>query len=208
MTLPEDISLIESEDDLRALYPTPMSRALGKILPALDVHCRSIIERSPFVVVATQGNEGADVSPRGDPPGFVQILDDNHLLVPDRVGNNRLDTMGNLLTNPHIGLLFIIPGMGETCRINGQARLTNDARLLSRCAVDRRVPKSGILVKIEEAFVHCSKAFKRSELWNPDKQIDRSELPSYSLMLLEQVRGLSKEQNAAQDAVMDERGLY
>lgn len=208
MSLPNDISLIEDEETLRGMHPAPMSRATDKVQRTLDVHCRSIIERSPFAIIATQGPGGADVSPRGDPPGFVQMLDDKHLLLPDRVGNNRLDTLTNLLNNPRIGLLFLVPGMGETLRINGTAKITDDPRLLARCTVEGRTPKVAVLITIEEAFVHCSKALKRSDLWNPERHIDRTELPSYTAMLLDQCKALTEDENARQDAVMAERGLY
>src|SRR6516164_4313916 len=130
--LPDDTSFITDEASLRSLHHQPMLRATGKVLRALDKYCRRIISLSPFCVVATQGPNGADISPRGDPSGFVRVLDDLTLLVPDRVGNNRLDTMTNLLVNPRIGLLFLVPGMDETLRINGTARITDDARLLAQ----------------------------------------------------------------------------
>jgi predicted pyridoxine 5'-phosphate oxidase superfamily flavin-nucleotide-binding protein len=122
--LPDDTRFITNEASLRALHPQPMLRATGKVLRTLDTYCRRIISLSPFCVVATQGPNGADVSPRGDPAGFVRVLDDLTLLIPDRVGNNRLDTTTNLLVNPRIGLLFLVPGMNETLRINGTARIT------------------------------------------------------------------------------------
>ncbi|MEM6745506.1 MAG: MSMEG_1061 family FMN-dependent PPOX-type flavoprotein, partial [Pseudomonadota bacterium] len=159
--LPDDLSLIEDEAALRALHHAPMSRATDKVLPALDIHCRRFIEASPFCVISTQGPGGADVSPRGDPPGFVRILDLKTLLLPDRVGNNRLDGMANLLANPRVGLLFLVPGMDETLRVNGTARLTDDARVLAPCAVQNRAPKLGVLITVEEAFLHCGKALIR-----------------------------------------------
>ena len=130
--LPDDTRFITDEASLRALHHQPMLRATDKVLRALDTYCRRIISLSPFCVVATQGPNGADVSPRGDPAGFVRVLDDLTLVLPDRVGNNRLDSMSNLLVNPRIGMLFLVPGMNETLRINGTARITDDARLLAR----------------------------------------------------------------------------
>ena len=206
--LPDDISYVSDEAALRALHMKPMSRSTDKVLRRLDVHCRAIIARSPSCVVATQGPDGADVSPRGDPPGFVQVLDDNHLLLPDRVGNNRLDGMVNLLANPRIGMLFLVPGMGETLRINGTARITDDRRLLEPLAMDRRAPRVGLLIAVEEAFLHCPKAFVRSDLWNPERRIDRSELPSYTAMLTDHCEGLTLEESERQGRVMAERGLY
>jgi PPOX class probable FMN-dependent enzyme len=206
--LPDDTSFITDEAALRALHHAPMSRATDKVLRALDVHCRRIVELSPFCVIATQGPKGADVSPRGDPPGFVRVLDEATLLLPDRVGNNRLDGMTNLIANPRIGMLFFVPGMNETLRINGTARISDDARLLAPCAVNGRAPKVGLVVAVEEAFLHCAKALVRSALWDPSRHIDRARLPSYAEMLLGHVGGLTPEENERQSKVMAERGLY
>ena len=205
---PDDLSYITSEDALRALHHAPMSRATDKVLDHLDKHCRAVIELSPFCVIATQGPDGADVSPRGDPPGFVKLLNDRTLLLPDRVGNNRLDAMCNLLLNPRIGMLFLVPGMGETLRINGTARITDDAAVLADCAVQGRAPKIGLVVRVEEAFLHCAKALSRSGLWDATRHIDRSQLPSYAEMLLDHVNGLTEAENARQSEVMAKRGLY
>ena len=206
--LPDDISLISDEESLRKLHHAPMSRATDKVLTRLDKHCRQIIELAPFCVVATQGPHGADVTPRGDPPGFVRVIDDGHVLLPDRVGNNRLDTMTNLLENPAIGMIFMVPGMNETLRINGTGRITDDQRLLEPCAVQGRAPKVGILVAIKEAFMHCPKAFIRSGLWDPSRQIDRAQLASYAEILLDHCQGLTEEENRRQTEVMAGRGLY
>jgi PPOX class probable FMN-dependent enzyme len=206
--LPDDATFITDEVSLRALHHQPMSRATDKVLRALDQHCLRIIELSPFCVVATQGPNGADISPRGDPPGFVRVLDARTLLLPDRVGNNRLDGMTNLLVNPRIGLLFLVPGMNETLRINGTARITNDARLLAPSAVNNRPPKVGLVIAIEEAFLHCAKALVRSALWDGTRHINRASLPSYAAMLLDHVSGLTREENDRQSQVMAERGLY
>ena len=206
--LPDDTHFITDEASLRAPYPQPMLRATGKVLRALDKYCRRIIALSPFCVVATQGPNGADVSPRGDSPGFVRVLDDLTLLLPDRIGNNRLDTMTNLLVNPRIGLLFLVPGMNETLRINGTARITDDERLLAPSAVNNRTPKVGIVIAVEEALLHCAKALVRSALWDGSRHIDRSILPTYAQMLLEHVQGLTLEENERQSQVMAERGLY
>ncbi len=206
--LPDDTSFITDEKSLRRLHHQPMSRATDKVLTALDVHCLRIIALSPFCVVSTQGPDGADISPRGDPPGFVRMLDERTLLVPDRVGNNRLDAMTNLLVNPRIGLLFLVPGMNETLRINGTARITDDARLLAASAINDRPPKVGLVVAIEEAFVHCPKALIRSALWDGTRHIDRAIFPSYAKMLLDHVSGLTREENERQTEVMAERGLY
>ena len=206
--LPDDTSFITDEAALRALHHAPMSRATDKVLRALDEHCRRIVELSPFCVIATQGPRGADVSPRGDPPGFVRVIDEATLLLPDRVGNNRLDGMTNLIANPRIGMLFFVPGMNETLRINGTARITDDARLLGACAVNGRAPKVGLVIAVEEAFLHCAKALVRSRLWDASRHIDRASLPSYADMLLGHVGGLTPEENERQTKVMAERGLY
>jgi uncharacterized protein len=206
--LPDDTSFITDEAALRALHHAPMSRATDKVLRALDAHCRRIVELSPFCVIATQGPKGADVSPRGDPPGFVRVLDEHTLLLPDRVGNNRLDGMTNLLANPRIGMLFFVPGMNETLRINGTARISDDRRLVGVCAVNGRAPKIGLVIAVEEAFLHCAKALVRSGLWDPSRHIDRASLPSYAEMLLDHVGGLTAEENERQSKVMAERGLY
>lgn len=206
--LPADLSLITDEAALRALHHRPMSRATDKVLPRLDRHCRAIIALSPFCVISTHGPGGADVSPRGDPPGFVRVLDDRTLLLPDRVGNNRLDGMANLLANPAIGMLFLVPGMNETLRVNGTARITDDARLLADCAVDGRAPKVGLVIAVAEAFLHCGKALVHSRLWDPSVQIERCTMPSYPEMLLDHVRGLTAEENDRQTGIMAERGLY
>lgn len=206
--IPDDASFVADESALRAMHHTPMSRATDKVLGRLDAHCEAIIARSPFCLIATQGPGGADLSPRGDPPGFVRVVDASHILVPDRVGNNRMDSMVNLFANPEIGLLFLIPGMNETLRINGRGRITDDARLLEPSAVNGRAPKVGILVEVGEAFLHCPKAFIRSKLWDPENFVDRESLPSYTQMLLDHVKGLTAEENERQTQVMSERGLY
>ena len=203
-----EVSFVTDADALKSLHHKPMSRATDKVLKSLDRHCRDILALSPFCVIATQGPDGADVSPRGDPPGFIRVLDDRHLLLPDRVGNNRLDNYLNLLSNPAIGMLVLVPGMGETLRINGTARITDDTRLLSASAIRDRAPKIGLLIDVEEAFLHCSKALVRSDLWNSAKHVDRSQLATYTQMLTDHVDGLTIEESERQAAVMAERGLY
>lgn len=206
--LPADTRYIADEAALRALHHAPMSRATDKVLTAIDAHVRRILALAPFCVIATQGPRGADVSPRGDPPGFLREIDARTLLLPDRVGNNRLDCYVNLLTNPAIGMLVLVPGMNETLRINGTARITDDARLLAPGAVDGRAPKVGLVIAIEEIFLHCPKALIRSGLWDPARFIDRAVLPSYAAMLLDHVKGLTAAENERQGQVMAERGLY
>jgi uncharacterized protein len=180
---------VTTEADLRALVGQPAALALAKELSALDVHCRDFIARSPFLLLATSGAEGrCDVSPKGDGPGFVLVLDERHLLIPDRPGNKRLDGMRNLLANPHVGLIFLIPGVEETLRVNGRGWIVRDEDLLARCEARGKVPPLGIGVEVEEAFIHCAKAFKRSGLWAPERWPDLTGLASTATMLHDQTR--------------------
>jgi uncharacterized protein len=180
--------LVTEEKDLRALLGTPSDIALRKQISRLDVHCRAVIAHAPFVVLATAGADGrCDVSPKGDPAGFVRVLDDTHLVIPDRPGNKRLDGMRNILANPHVGLLFLVPARGETLRVNGRACITRDADLLATMAVDGKVPSLAIGVEVEEVFLHCAKAFKRSGLWEPSRWPDLAHLCSSATMFHDQV---------------------
>jgi uncharacterized protein len=190
--MPEDAGrpdyTIRSEAEMRTLFPQPEGLAVQKSLRRLDKHCRAFIARSPFLCIGTTNAEGrADVSPRGDPPGFVQVLDDRTLAIPDRPGNNRLDTMLNLVTNPNVGLLFFIPGFEDTLRVNGKATIVRDPALLATAVVNGKPPKVMIKVAVEEAFIHCAKALRRSRLWDPASRQDRKEMPSIARMILEQV---------------------
>jgi uncharacterized protein len=170
---------ITNEAELRAIIGAPGNVVVSKISDRLNPLTRQFIERSPFVCVATKmPGGGIDVSPRGDPPSFVRILDDRTLLIPDRPGNRIADTLTNLLADPSIGLLFLIPGVGDSFRVNGRALITDDEELLADSEVAGSVPRLGIIVSIEEAYTQCSKALIRSDLWNPARHIDRSELPS------------------------------
>ncbi|HET7566863.1 MAG TPA: pyridoxamine 5'-phosphate oxidase family protein [Gaiellaceae bacterium] len=157
----------------------PTEVVLSKIADRLNALTRRFVERSPFVVVATSHPDGGlDVSPRGDPAGFVRILDERTLLVPDRPGNRIADTLTNLLADDRIALLFLIPGVGDTFRVNGRARLVDDPELLAASAVEGKTPRLGILVEVEEAYTQCPKALIRSDLWNPERHVSRDELPS------------------------------
>ena len=174
------MTAIRDEGVLRGVLgggPTPL--VAGKIAGRLNHLTRQFVEKSPFVCVATARPDGGlDVSPRGDPAGFVQILDEETLLIPDRPGNKIADTLTNLLHDPRIALLFLIPGVGDSFRVNGTATIVDDPELLAASEVDGKVPKLGILVAVEEAYTQCSKALIRSDLWNPERHIDRSDLPS------------------------------
>jgi PPOX class probable FMN-dependent enzyme len=170
---------ITDEAELRAIVGGPTDVAVSKISDRLNDLTRQFIDRSPFVCVATKmPGGGIDVSPRGDPPSFVRILDERTLLIPDRPGNRIADTLTNLLGDPSIGLLFLIPGVGDSFRVNGRASITADRELLAPSAIEGNVPRLGIVVAIEEAYTQCPKAFIRSDLWNPEQHVDRSELPS------------------------------
>jgi PPOX class probable FMN-dependent enzyme len=175
---------VADERALREVIGSPSELVAAKVADRLNDLTRQFVERSPFVCVATARPDGGlDVSPRGDPAGFVRILDERTLLIPERPGNKLADTLTNLLEDPRIGLLFLIPGIGDTFRVNGRARIVDDAELLAGSTVEGKVPKLGILVEIDEAFTQCQKALVRSDLWNPDKHVDRSELPASGAIL-------------------------
>jgi uncharacterized protein len=193
--MPQDIQLkseflIKDEADLRSLFPPTHPIAALKCLDHLDKHAMDFLARSPFLCIGTQSATGlADVSPRGDPCGFVKALDDRTLLIPDRPGNNRLDTQSNIIANPSVGLLFMIPGFDDTLRVNGTASLTRDPELLALLAMHERMPTIAIVVSITEVFLHCAKAFRRSKLWDPDQRQDRREMPSLLKIILDQTTG-------------------
>ncbi len=183
----EQGTVYEKEADLRGTMGEPMEIAKKKCIPSLDEHCKAFITRSPFLCIGTSGADGrADVSPRGDPPGFVQILDDNTIFIPDRPGNNRLDTMTNIIENPNVGLIFMVPGFDDTLRVNGKATIVQDGDLARAAVVNGKEPKVGIKIQVEEAFLHCAKAFKRSKLWDDGSRQNRREMPSLGRMILEQ----------------------
>lgn len=181
---------ITSPEELRKHYREVSVRALKKQLDHLDKHCRRFIELSPFMLIGSTGADGrADVSPRGEAPGFVHVLDRGRLAIPDRPGNNRLDTMTNLLTRPDVGLLFLIPGVDETLRVNGHAAIHDDEELKAPFEVKGRLPATVLVVTVAEAYLHCAKALMRSRLWDPDTRIDRSALPTMGEMLKDQIGG-------------------
>ncbi|MEJ8544710.1 pyridoxamine 5'-phosphate oxidase family protein [Brevibacillus borstelensis] len=178
------ISTEEHFQELRETLGAPGPRAANKVVHALDHHCREFISKSPFLALSTSNANGqCDVSPRGDAPGFVLVLDDHHLFIPERIGNRRMDSIQNIIANPHVGLLFFIPGLGETLRINGKAVVCRDPELLEKTAVNGRAPLFGIGVEVEEVYAHCAKAFIRSGLWNPDSWLAKELLPSVPKML-------------------------
>ncbi len=186
--------LVTDAEGLRRCYPPPTANVRRKSLAALDPHCRRFIALSPFLCLGSSGPDGADVSPRGDAPGFVQVLDDRTLLIPDRPGNNRLDSLSNLVANPQVGLIFMIPGVNDTLRVNGLARITTDPALLARAAINGKQPASALLVEVREAFLHCAKALMRSRLWQDDYRVDRATLPTLGKMYADQLKGFTAEQ--------------
>jgi PPOX class probable FMN-dependent enzyme len=174
---------LTSIEQLESLYDAPAPRALIKEIDCISDHYRAFIEKSPFVVVSTCGPEGLDASPRGDPPGFVRVWDEKTVLLPDRRGNNRLDTLRNLVYDPRISLLFLIPGVGETLRINGRADIVTEPELRASFTMQEKVPTSVLVVTVDRIYFQCQKALVRSRLWRQETQIPRSDLPSTGQML-------------------------
>jgi PPOX class probable FMN-dependent enzyme len=182
------MAAITTLEALRERYVRPNERARRKVLDHLDEHCRRFVELSPFAVVATAGADGlADATPRGGDPGWVHVADERTLLVPDRPGNNRLDTLENLIARPGLGLVFLVPGVDETLRVNGVGEIRDDEELLDRFAVGARRPATVLRVEVREAYLHCAKALMRSRLWDPEAAIERSRLPTLGAMLRDQL---------------------
>ncbi len=200
---------IASQAELRRTYREPAPRAQQKVLDHIDRHARDFIALSPFCVVSSLGADGRqDTSPRGDPPGFVAVLDERTLLIPDRPGNNQVDSLQNVIAHPEVGLLFLVPGMNETLRVSGTAEIVTDEALLAPLSIGRRAPLSGLRITVEEAFLHCGRSLIRSRLWEPEAQIDRSCYPSYGQVLADQIRGAdAAEIDASEDEANRER-LY
>jgi PPOX class probable FMN-dependent enzyme len=191
------VSIIEDISEIREIYGHPMERTVKKQLPRLEKHSRAFIAMSPFLVMATCDAEGrCDASPKGDAPGFVTVLDDETLLIPDRLGNNRVDSIGNILQHPRVGLIFLVPGLRETLRVNGRAQITTDPELLAPTAFNEKTPRSGILVTADEVYFHCGKAMIRSDLWNPEKHVARDAFPSLGIVIAEQIGQLVEPKEA------------
>jgi PPOX class probable FMN-dependent enzyme len=178
-------SFVTDEAALERLYGTPSAPSIAKEVRRLTPSYRAFVEVSPFFVLATNGPGGLDCSPRGDAPGFVRVHDDATLLVPDRRGNNRIDSLRNVVRDPRVGLLFLVPGVDETLRVNGRAAITDDAALRERFAVDGHVPRTVMVVAIETVFFQCARALVRSALWDPARRVPRESLPSVGTMLHE-----------------------
>lgn len=177
---------IQTEEELRSIIGFPSELVNNKVITYLDNHCSEFISKSPFLVISTSDEFGfCDVSPRGDKTGFVQVLSEKQLVIPERPGNKRIDSMSNILSNPRIGLLFFIPGLGETLRVNGKATLVTDDELLEKMVCKGKKPLLGIGVEVEECFIHCTKAFKRSGLWEQSSWLDNALLPSAAKIIFE-----------------------
>jgi len=187
--MPPFAHLLTTEADIRALVGTPVSRSLLKEQTRIDDHFRAFIAHSPFLLLATSGADGTrDVSPKGDAPGFVRVLDETRLVIPERNGNKRLDGIKNILANPHIGLIFLVPGRDETLRVNGRAYITRDPALLEPMAVQGVTPKLAIGVEVEQAFLHCVKSFRRSRLWTHAEWPAPDALPSIACVIFDQIK--------------------
>ncbi|MBB3109994.1 hypothetical protein FHS18_002057 [Paenibacillus phyllosphaerae] len=202
---------IESEAELRELLGHPNAIVQRKVIHRLDAHCRHFIAQSPLLFAATPDASGAcDVSPRGDAPGFVHVVDEQYLVIPERPGNRRMDTYLNLLSNPHIGLIFLIPGLQEVLRINGEACLTQDPSLMAATAAHDKVPKLGIGVKVKECYMHCGKAFIRSAIWNPQEWLDQADLPIPARIIADHVNDAGIREQQVADGLREsyEQRLY
>ena len=189
MTESAGLSSIEAYDDLREAVGEPIPSIAEKEMPMLDKHARHFLSLSPILFISTVGVDGrADISPRGDPAGFVKVIDDRTILIPERPGNRRVDTMSNIVENPghSVALIFLLPGVEETLRASGRARIVDDPAALEDMAVRGKVPQLGILVEIDEVFFHCAKALKRARLWDPDTRIGRKEFPTLAQITRDQ----------------------
>ncbi|MVA24615.1 pyridoxamine 5'-phosphate oxidase family protein [Agrobacterium vitis] len=193
---------IVTVEQLEELYGLPRETSLAKEIDHLNADYAAFVKASPFILLATVGPEGTDCSPKGDAPGFVEILDDRTLAIPDRPGNNRIDNLKNILSDGRASVLFLIPGVGETLRVNGRATISADPDLLARFAVDGKLPKSVILLVIENVYFHCAKSIMRSKLWDASRHVERSTLPSAGQMLKNIVSGFDGE---AYDKELPER---
>jgi PPOX class probable FMN-dependent enzyme len=193
--------VLSSESDLRSCYDQPSDLVQKKILPRLDKHAKAFIALSPFVVLATHGPDGADASPRGDAPGFVQVIDDATLLLPDRRGNNLIDSLRNVAQSADVGLLFLVPGINESLRVNGRAEIVTDAAVLAPLAAQGKMPASALKIAVREVFFHCGKAMIRSGLWQPESRVPRDAFPTLGRVIADQVGGLDAD---AADANLEE----
>lgn len=188
---PTSVHALSTEEELRRVYARPARPVLEKVFPHLDRHSRRFIELSPFFCIGSSRPDGlGDVSPRGGEPGFVHALDDTHIAFPDRPGNNRLDTLGNITQRPAVGLLFLLPGVDEMLRLNGIAAITTEESLMGRFVHEGKRPRAVVLVETREVYFHCSKALKRSDLWNPDKRLPKGAFPTLGQIARDQFKTL------------------
>ena len=199
---------ITQEAALRALYGEKSARSVAKELHGLDTHCRTFIAASPFLVMSTSGPDGLDVTPRGDAPGFVIAEDDTHLLIPDRPGNNRLDNLTNLLGDPAIGLIFMIPGVRETLRVRGIAEIHDDADLCDRCTAHGKPALSVLRVKVTRAYLHCAKSMLRSGLWQPQTWAEQRPVPTMGKMIADQTGNYDQPESEEQMLARYAKALY
>ncbi|GAB6988781.1 pyridoxamine 5'-phosphate oxidase family protein [Paenibacillus pini] len=203
--------VIRSEEELRALFSAPSELVNNKLIQYLDKHCRDFISKAPLIFIATSDSSGhCDVSPRGDEAGFVLVLDDKHLVIPERPGNRRFDSLRNIVENPQIGLIFIIPGLEETLRINGHACIIKDKEIMTMMDTQGKTPVIGIAVEVEECFIHCAKAFKRSHLWNEQYWPLKESLPRAALIISEHANKLGKSEEEVASSLQEsyEKRLY
>jgi len=203
----DEKQFVTSLAELDAMVPPAGEGAAGKTMRRIERYAQQYIGLSPFCCLATSdGKGGSDVTPRGDKPGFVRVIDERTLLIPERPGNNRMDSLRNIIQNPSLGLLFLIPGFEDTLRVNGRGRVTKDPGLLADSAVDGKLPKFGVLVAVDEAFFHCAKAFRRSRLWDPTAQLARNTMPTLARIIMDQMAEAAKETppEQAEVAVWDE----
>lgn len=200
---------VTTQTELRSIYREPAARATQKVLDHLDAHCRDFIALSPLCILSSTDAQGcADASPRGDPPGFVHVLNKRTLLLPDRPGNNQVDSLQNIITNPGVGLLFLVPGMNETLRVKGKAEIITDTALLAPLTVKRKAPLSGLRIAVETAFLHCGRALIRSRLWDAESQIDRARYPTYGQVLAAQIRGANAHEIDESEDMANRQRLY
>lgn len=202
------MTVLDSETALRDCYDVPNDMVQKKILHRLDQHARAFIALSPFAVLATHGPDGSDASPRGDAPGFVRVENDTTLLLPDRRGNNLIDSLRNIVASPDVGLLFLVPGINETLRVNGTAKVITDAARLQPMIAQGKVPASALEIGVREVYFHCGKAMIRSDLWNVEKHVPRSSFPSLGRVIADQVAGVDAEAADANLAESYKTRLY
>lgn len=176
-------STVSTIEALEAIYGEPLPQSLVKEIDYISDHYRSFIKKSPFMVLASVAEEGLDCSPRGDPAGFVRVVDEKRVMIPDRRGNNRIDTLRNIVRDPRVSLLFLVPGVGETLRINGRAKISVDPELCGSFDMNGKTPRSVIIVTADRVYFQCQKALARSRLWDPDAQVERKELPTAGKIL-------------------------